>query len=104
MRIYVDNISVYETGSSALDTFVPMAAGTHSVVVQAWDATGAVFKFPETVTVTGGITVSSPANGSQVGAPVHVVALAAASLPLTPIVLFLDDAHIFISNGGNLDT
>ena len=104
MRIYVDNISIYETGSSTLDTFVPMASGTHFVVVQAWDASGAVFKFPETVTVTGGISVSSPANGSQLGAPVHVVASAAASRPITQMVIYLDDANIFMINGGNLDT
>jgi hypothetical protein len=81
-----------------------MSTGTHFVVVQAWDATGAVFKFPETITVTGGLNVSSPANGSQVGAPVHVVASAGASLPITQMVIYLDDANVFMMNGGNMDT
>ena len=58
MRIYVDNISVYLVSASSLSTSVTMSAGTHSVVVQAWDSTGAVFKTPLTLTVSG--TTPSP--------------------------------------------
>jgi hypothetical protein len=104
MRIYVDNNSVYVTANSALDTFVPMASGTHFVVVQAWDAQGAVFKFPETVTVTGGLSVSSPADGSAVGSPVHVVASASASQPISQMVIYLDNNNVFTANGGIMDT
>jgi acid phosphatase len=46
MRIYVDNISRFANNSSSLDTSLALATGTHSVVVQAWDSTGAVFKTP----------------------------------------------------------
>jgi hypothetical protein len=56
MRIYVDNTSVYLISASKLDTFVAVASGTHSVVVQAWDSTGAVFKAPLTLTVSGSTT------------------------------------------------
>src|SRR5215813_14178475 len=51
MRIYVDDTSVFLTFSNNLDILVPMSVGVHSVVVQAWDSTGAVFKAPETITV-----------------------------------------------------
>jgi len=51
MRIYVDNISKFTVDASSLDTSVALATGTHSVVVQAWDSTGAVFKTPLTVHV-----------------------------------------------------
>jgi phosphatidylinositol-3-phosphatase len=44
MRIYVDNISVYATNTASIDTSLTISAGTHSMVVQAWDATGAVYK------------------------------------------------------------
>ncbi len=53
MRIYVDNVSVYLVSASKLDTSVAMASGKHSVVVQAWDSTGAFFKTPLTLTVNG---------------------------------------------------
>ncbi|HMC29354.1 MAG TPA: hypothetical protein VKL99_00870 [Candidatus Angelobacter sp.] len=55
MRIYVDNVSVYLISANKLDTSVAMASGTHSVVVQAWDSTGAFFKTPMTLTINGTI-------------------------------------------------
>jgi phosphatidylinositol-3-phosphatase len=44
MRIYVDNISKFSVDASSLDTSLALAAGTHSVDVQAWDSTGVVLK------------------------------------------------------------
>jgi phosphatidylinositol-3-phosphatase len=44
MRVYVDGISVYATNAASINTYISMATGTHSMVVQAWDATGAVYK------------------------------------------------------------
>lgn len=51
MRIYVDNISKFDVNSTSLDTSMALATGMHSVVVQAWDSTGAVFKAPLTIHV-----------------------------------------------------
>jgi hypothetical protein len=51
MRIYVDNISKFTVNASSLDTSLAIATGTHSIVVQAWDSTGAVFKTPLTIHV-----------------------------------------------------
>lgn len=51
MQIYVDNVSVYRTSGSNLDTNITLATGSHNVVVQAWDSTGAVFKNARTITV-----------------------------------------------------
>jgi len=53
MRIYVDNVSVYLVSASKLDTSVAMSAGSHKVIVQAWDSTGAVLKTPLSLTVSG---------------------------------------------------
>ena len=52
MRIYVDSVSVYLVSASSLDTSVAMSAGSHSVIVQAWDSTGVVYKTPLTLTVS----------------------------------------------------
>ncbi len=60
MRIYVDNLSVYLVSASSLNTSVTMSAGTHSVVVQAWDSTGAVFKTPLSLTVSGTTPTPTP--------------------------------------------
>lgn len=51
MRIYVDNVSKYLTSSSSLNTSLSLSSGTHLLVVQAWDSTGAVFKNSRTIGV-----------------------------------------------------
>lgn len=62
MAIYVDNSISYKVGSGSLNTYVGMGAGTHYVVVQAWDTSGAVYLAPGmSVTVSGG---SAPTNST----------------------------------------
>jgi hypothetical protein len=94
MRIYVDNVSVFLTSSNQLDTSVPLATGSHSVVVQAWDSAGGIFKSPETIDVTttssGAVAVSSPANNATVSSPFQVVASASAPLPIVAMIAYLD--------------
>jgi phosphatidylinositol-3-phosphatase len=51
MRIYIDSSSKFLVNASSLDTFLAVSSGTHSVVVQAWDSSGAVFKSPFTIHV-----------------------------------------------------
>jgi phosphatidylinositol-3-phosphatase len=51
MRIYVDSVSKFTVSSSSLDTSLALTSGTHSVVMQAWDSSGAVFKTPLTIHV-----------------------------------------------------
>jgi hypothetical protein len=60
MRIYVDNLSVYLVSASSLNTSVTMSAGTHSVVIQAWDSTGAFFKTPLTLKVSSTAPTPTP--------------------------------------------
>jgi hypothetical protein len=55
MRVYVDGNSVYAAPAGAIDTYVPVAAGTHNVTVQAWDASGAILKNAQTVVAAGGV-------------------------------------------------
>lgn len=93
MRIYVDNVSVFLTSSSKLDTLVTLATGSHSVVVQAWDSAGGIFKAPETINVTaatGAVAVSSPANNATVSSPFQVVASASAPRPIVAMIAYLD--------------
>jgi hypothetical protein len=69
IRIYVDNISVYLVSASTLDTLVTMSVGTHNVVVQAWDSTGAVFKTPLALTVSGSAPTPTPTPTPAPGLP-----------------------------------
>ena len=109
MRIYVDSVSTYTISSSTLNTSLAIAPGAHSVVVQAWDSSGAVFKSSENIDVTtasasGGVTVSSPGNNSTVSSPIHVTASAASPNPITAMRIYLDGASVFTINGASLDT
>jgi len=69
MRIYVDNVSVYLVSASKLDTLVTISAGSHFVVVQAWDSTGAVFKTPLTLSVSGSSPTPTPTPVAALPAP-----------------------------------
>jgi hypothetical protein len=69
MRIYVDSLSVYLVSASSLNTSVTMSAGTHSIVIQAWDSTGAVFKAPLSLTVSGTTPSPTPTPTPAPGLP-----------------------------------
>jgi hypothetical protein len=63
MRIYVDHVSMYGAAVKAIDTNLTIAAGNHSVVVQAWDTAGAVYRSPTlSLTVQGGSVIPSTAT------------------------------------------
>jgi len=51
MRIYVDNVSVASASASKIAATVSMSKATHSVVFQAWDSKGNVYKTAKTITV-----------------------------------------------------
>lgn len=51
MRIYVDNVSVASASASHIAATMSMAKGTHSLVFQAWDSMGNVYKTSKAVTV-----------------------------------------------------
>jgi acid phosphatase len=51
MRIYVDNLSVASASTSKIAATVSMSKATHSVVFQAWDSKGNVYKTAKTITV-----------------------------------------------------
>lgn len=64
MMIYVDNKPAYTVYSASLNTYVNMGAGSHYVVVQAWDTWGGVYKAaPMTVNVSGS-TTTMPSNAT----------------------------------------
>jgi len=106
MQIYVDNVSVYGNSSNKIDTQLTMAAGNHTVVVQAWDSTSAVFKAQVgiTVTVPAGVTVSTPRNGATAGSPVHVVASASSGNPITTMRIYVDNVSVYSNSSNRIDT
>jgi hypothetical protein len=109
MRIYVDNIDVYDIAANRIDTSLSMAAGRRNVIVQAWDSKGAVFKAPITITVSApppppGVTVSLPRNGATLASPVHVVAAATSVNPITFMRIYVDNISVYGAATNKVDT
>jgi hypothetical protein len=115
MRIYIDGVSAYLTSAASLDVSLGVGSGTHSVVVQAWDSGGTVFKTSLSLTVvsgvtvcsaaTAGVTVCSPAAGGTTGTPVHVTAAATSSLaPITTMRIYVDSVSKYNVDASSIDT
>lgn len=82
MRIYSGpNVSAYTVNAAQFSTFVSLAPGNYSTVVQAWDYCGGVGKTPVNITVSasGGVTVYTPTVNAAWGSPIHFVASASAN-------------------------
>lgn len=81
--VYVDSVGKYNAG--ALPTIGPkisMGTGTHTVVVRAWDSSGAYGDQAFTLNVQAphpAVTVRTPTNSSNVGSPVNIQASALAT-------------------------
>src|SRR5690242_21826040 len=50
------------------------------------------------------VTVSSPTTGSTAGSPVHVVASATASLPITGMRIYVDNVSVYHVSAASIDT
>src|SRR5258708_20966664 len=64
MIAYVDSVQKPQSGNASLSASVQLAAGTHNIVIRAWDSTGFFFSSQETITVVNpAVTiVASPAQ------------------------------------------
>jgi acid phosphatase len=106
MRIYLDNVSVYSASAGKVDTTLNMSNGTHTLIFQAWDSKGNVYKAAKTITVTtstGGVTISAP-TGSTVTSPAHLAASAAAPNPITAMRIYVDSVSKYSASAGSVDT
>ncbi len=78
MRIYsAPGVSAYSVNGAHIETFITLAPGSYSTVVQAWDNCGGVSKTPVNITVNGtaGVSVFLPTSGVS-NTPAHLAASA----------------------------
>jgi hypothetical protein len=101
-HIYVDSVDSYSVNNvSSISASVTMSVGTHTVIVRAWDSTGAYGDQTFTLNVVGAgvtVTVSSPANNATVSSPVTINASAASSHPITGWHIYVDGVDSFSQN------
>lgn len=117
MKIYVDNQDSYTIQSNSISTSLPMSAGSHSVVVQAWDNQGNVYKTPVSVSVSGGsspapsscgttsgVQFCSPTNGSAASGSVAVAAGGSSNIIAMKLYIDGQDPAAFSSTSNSLNT
>jgi PKD repeat protein len=49
-QVYLDGVLKFQSSTSSADTTLPVAVGTHQIVIQGWDSSGATFKSAVNVT------------------------------------------------------
>lgn len=79
-HLYVDSVNVYSGGAvNYINPQIKMSAGSHTVVVRAWDTSGSYGDETFTLhaaTATPTLAVATPVNNVTVGTPVNVQAAA----------------------------
>ena len=79
MGIYTSaGVLAYVTNGTSISTDLTLSAGTYNTTVEQWDYCGGASTTAVTITVSSssGVFVTSPANNSTVGSPVHYAATA----------------------------
>ena len=111
MGIYVNNSRVYVVNGASLNTYISLNAGSYSTVVQEWDYCGGstIAKIGITVGASGssGVSVTSPANNSTDGSPVHYVATATTSTCASGVAamgIYENNTRVYVVNGASLNT
>jgi hypothetical protein len=82
--VYVDSVGSYNAGAvSTIAPKITMKSGTHTIVVRAWDTSGAYGDQTLTLTIGAGggvvrpqVALHTPTKGEDVGSPVNVQASA----------------------------
>jgi hypothetical protein len=77
--IYADGVGAYNSGAvSAINANLGLKVGTHTLMVRAWDTSGAYGDQTLLLTVSSkpAVAVSTPEPGSSVNSPIHIQASA----------------------------
>jgi len=97
-HIYIDSVDSYSAGQvSSISASLPMDIGTHTVIVRAWDSSGAFDDQTLTLNVVAGVTVSvsNPVPNATVASPVAVNASATSSRTITAWHIYVDSVDKF---------
>lgn len=106
MQIYVDSALKYHVNnSSSINTKLPMALGSHYLVVQSWDAAGGIHKRGINVNVQPeAVVVKNPAPSTVVGSSAQLTASAGGQSAVSKMQLYVDGNARFQSSGSTLNT
>ena len=115
-QIYLDNKLVFQVAGGNINKNLPLAPGEHRLEVKSWTK-GQPFhndfflstprSIPATVppcsdSINFTVNICSPGQKAAVDAPVHVVAAAKSTAPITTMQIYLDFKEVFHSPNSTL--
>jgi VCBS repeat protein len=115
-QIYLDNKLVFQVTGGNINKNLPLAPGEHRLEVKSWTK-GQPFhndfflstprSIPATVppcaeSTNFAVNICSPGQNASVDAPVHVVAAARSTAPITTMQIYLDFKEVFHSPNSTL--
>ncbi len=112
MRAYANGVNVASSTSATLSAQVALANATYTLVVKAWDSTGAIYQTTETFTVgpattcstsVVGVKICSPAAGSSVTSPVQISAASKGTNTITGMKAYANGISVASSTNGTLN-
>jgi hypothetical protein len=104
-QIYLDFKLVFQVGGGNIDTNLPLALGNHRLEVKSW-SNGQSFRNdfflstiapPCTESTNFAVNICSPGQNATVNSPVHVVAAAKSTAPITTMQIYMDNKLVFHS-------
>jgi hypothetical protein len=117
-QIYLDFKLVFQVSGGNIDMNLPLTPGDHRLEVKSWSQ-GKSFRndiFLSTFTTAGGpppctdsanftVNICSPGQNASVTSPVHILAAAKSTAPITTMQIYVDNKLVFHSpNSSVMDT
>jgi hypothetical protein len=115
-QIYLDNKLVFQVAGGSIDKNLALAPGEHRLEVKSWSkgkpfhndfSVSTPARIPATVppcseSTNFAVNICSPGQHASVDAPVHVVAAAKSTAPITTMQIYLDNKEVFHSPNSTL--
>ncbi|MCU1219881.1 MAG: hypothetical protein JWN42_1078 [Candidatus Angelobacter sp.] len=112
-QIYLDFKLVFQVSGGNIDTNLPLTLGNHRLEVKSW-SNGQSFRNdfflstiapPCTESTNFAVNICAPAQNANVTSPVHVVAAAKSTAPITTMQIYVDNKLVLHSpNTSQIDT
>jgi len=118
VTVVVDgSTSFANAGADAMDVYVDMPAGTHTLTVQAQNSKGQKFNLARSITVSGAassscanrgigpvVSICTPLGGSATGTSIHVIAQSTGFNAIASTAVYLDGSKVYSVASGAVNT
>ena len=100
MQLYVDGEALFQSSGSTLNTSVDLAAGSHTIAVEASDPAGNLTTNAFSVTAASpAVRIASPAANTSFSSPMHISAMAIDPIPVSAVQVYVDNRLVYQVSG-----